>query len=51
MSAHENFAMGQYIATRAVSGIRRNLFCRAPGRERHIGTLIGGCGSGADEGR
>lgn len=42
MSKAGDLAAGHYVATSTVSSTRRNLFFMAPGRERHIGTLVGG---------
>ncbi len=42
MAAPDNIVAGPYVATATVFSTRRNLFCMAPGRERHIGTLVSG---------
>jgi len=42
MSKPGNHSAGHYVATSTVDSARRNLFYMAPGKERHIGTLVGG---------
>lgn len=42
MSKPGDLSAGHYVATSTVDSRRRNLFYMAPGKERHIGTLVGG---------
>lgn len=42
MSKPGDLSAGHYVATSTVDSTRRNLFFMAPGRERHIGTLVSG---------
>lgn len=42
MSKPGDLSAGCYVATSTVDSARRNLFYMAPGKERHIGTLVGG---------
>lgn len=46
MAAPGDFAAGHYAATFTVHSTRRNLWYMAPGKERHIGTLVGGSRTG-----
>ena len=42
MGKPDDLHAGHYVATATVYGNRRNLFYFAPGKERHIGTLVAG---------
>lgn len=42
MAAPDDFADGHYVVTYTVYSNRRNIFYSAPGKERHIATLVGG---------
>ena len=42
MSKAGDLSAGRYAATSTVDSTRRNLFYLEPGRERHIGTIVGG---------
>jgi len=46
MSGPDDLKLGHWAATATVNSTRRNLFYLEPGRERHIGTLIGGSRTG-----
>ena len=42
MAAPDDFSAGNYVVAYTVHTGRRNLFCLAPGKERHIATLVSG---------
>lgn len=42
MAAPDDFSAGDYVVTYTVHTGRRNLFYFAPGKERHIATLVSG---------